>query len=72
MSAPRPNPDRELYVTARDGEAARVVASRFDEVRTQVLEVPRRKRYDELLRLDLDVRPPADAEACAPSAPLDL
>lgn len=63
-------PERKTAVTERDGEAARVVAARREEAETFELPVPRRKRYT--LKLDLDAKPPADAEPNAPRAVLDL
>ncbi len=63
-------PERKTVETVRDGEAARVVAARREEAATFELAVPRRKRYSS--NLDLDAKPPADAEPNAPRAALDL
>lgn len=65
-------PTRQTQATHRDGEAPRAVAKFRDEAETRVLAMPRRKRYSELVRLDLDAKPPRDAEPCAPTAVLDL
>jgi hypothetical protein len=57
-------------VTVQDGEAARVQASAREDAATFELPVPRRKRYT--LQLDLDARPPAQAEPNAPTGPLEI
>ena len=62
--------NRHTQTTHRDGEAPRAVATFRDEADTRVLAMPRRKRYT--INLDLDAKPPRDAEPCAPTAALDL